>query len=48
MINKESYENKAVKTVKERISQPKVETLIPLPPKPKYSYLRKWLLKNKY
>ena len=24
----------------------KVEALIPLPPKPKYSYLRKWLLKK--
>ena len=27
-------------------SPPKVEALIPLPPKPKYSYLKKWLLRS--
>tara|TARA_Y100001968_G_scaffold230111_1_gene212922 strand:+ start:283 stop:765 length:483 start_codon:yes stop_codon:yes gene_type:complete len=25
---------------------PKVDKLIPLPPKPKYNYLKKWLLRN--
>ena len=36
-----SYEN----INKEKNKYPKVETLIPLPPKPKYSYLSKWLLR---
>ena len=29
---------------KKDISHPKIEALVPLPPKPKYSYLKKWLL----
>ncbi len=48
MIDKESYENKSINSFKGIKSQPDVEPLIPLPPKPKYSYLRKWLLKNNY
>ena len=39
VINTKVYDS-----VEENKHQHKVETLIPLPPKPKYSYLKKWLL----
>ena len=47
----ESYEivdkeNKALNSVDYRKSQPEIKALIPLPPKPKYSYLKKWLLRK--
>ena len=42
----ENDENKAINTFKEYKSQPEIEALIPLPPKPKYSYLKKWLLRK--
>ena len=48
VIDKGSNENKAVNTVKELKKQQNVEALIPLPPKPKYGYLRKWLFTSKY
>jgi len=38
--------NKEDKLSSVRINHPRVDTLIPLPPKPKYSYLKKWLLRN--
>jgi hypothetical protein len=43
---KESDENKVIKPFTKAKSQPQVDALIPLPPKPKYSYLRKWLLRK--
>ena len=43
-VDKENYENKGTNQVREYKNHSKVEALIPLPPKPKYSYLRKWLL----
>ena len=46
IIDKGNNENKAQSQVRDNKNFPKVETLIPLPPKPKYSYLKKWLLKN--
>tara|TARA_B100000214_G_C23641428_1_gene478627 strand:+ start:62 stop:526 length:465 start_codon:yes stop_codon:yes gene_type:complete len=46
VIDKENNENKAIKTVKENKNLHVFEALIPLPPKPKYSYLKKWLLRN--
>ena len=46
IADKENKENKAIYSVKDFNSQPKVEALIPLPPKPKYSYLKKWLLRK--
>jgi len=39
-------ENKAINPVKANQIQPEIQALIPLPPKPKYSYLRKWLLRK--
>ena len=45
IVNQESIRNKATKSFKE-INQNEIEALIPLPPKPKYSYLRKWLLRK--
>ena len=50
-FNKKSYEifdkgnneNKSINTVAEYKIQEKVEALIPLPPKPKYGYLKKWI-----
>ena len=44
IVGKESDENKAIKPFKENKVHPEIEALIPLPPKPKYSYLKKWLL----
>ena len=46
MIDKENDENKIINPIREFKSSPKVEALIPLPPKPKYSFLKKWLLKS--
>ena len=45
IVDKVIYENKAINPIKERQNQLDVQKLIPLPPKPKYSYLRKWLLR---
>ena len=45
IVNKESIGNKAANSFKE-INQNEIEALIPLPPKPKYSYLKKWLLRK--
>ena len=44
-VNKERIESKATNSFKE-INQNEIEALIPLPPKPKYSYLKKWLLRK--
>jgi len=44
--DKENIQNMSINQVKKTNLQTKVEALIPLPPKPKYSYLRKWLLIN--
>ena len=46
IAKKESNENKALKPLDDNKSQPKIEALIPLPPNPKYSYLKKWLLRK--
>ena len=43
IVDKEKYENKTTIQNREYKSTPKVEALIPVPPKPKYSYLIKWL-----
>ena len=45
IVNKESIGEKATNSFKE-INQNEIEALIPLPPKPKYSYLKKWLLRK--
>ena len=45
-FDNESNENISINLAKEPKIPPKVEALIPLPPKPKYSYLKKWLLRN--
>jgi len=45
-FDKENHENKSINPVIEYKNPPKVEALIPLPPKPKYSYLKKWLLRS--
>ena len=45
IVNKESNRKKATNSFKE-INQNEIEALIPLPPKPKYSYLKKWLLRK--
>ena len=46
VIDKENNETKSINPVKDNKSQPEIKALIPLPPKPKYSYLRKWLLRK--
>ena len=45
IVNKESIGRKATNSFKE-INQNEIEALIPLPPKPKYGYLKKWLLRK--
>ena len=45
IVNKESIGKKATNSFKE-INQNEIEALIPLPPKPKYGYLKKWLLRK--
>ena len=42
-VDKENQEKKSINSISQYKSPPKVEALIPLPPKPKYSFLRKWL-----
>ena len=46
IVDKEKNKDKAKKSVKENKTQPEIKALIPLPPKPKYSYLDKWLLRK--
>jgi len=46
IVDKGKNENNLLNQFGEYKSPPKVEALIPLPPKPKYSYLKKWLLRN--
>ena len=45
IADKENDEDKTIKPYKGSRSQPEIKALIPLPPKPKYSYLKKWLLR---
>ena len=45
-IGKENSNKTPLQQNRGNIHQPKVETLIPLPPKPKYSYLKKWILRK--
>ena len=46
IVDKENNENKAVNSMKDNINLQEIKALIPLPPKPKYSYLKKWLLRK--
>ena len=46
IVATEKNKNISTNLVREYKNPPKVEALIPLPPKPKYSYLRKWLLRS--
>ena len=46
IIDKGIYENKSVNQIDLNKTQPIVQNLIPLPPKPKYGYLKKWLLRK--
>ena len=45
IVYKENNENNAINQVKDYTSHHEIKALIPLPPKPKYSYLNKWLLR---
>jgi len=44
IADKENDEDKTINPYKDNRSKPEIKALIPLPPKPKYAYLRKWLL----
>ena len=46
IVDKENNENKAIIPVKENRIQAEIKALIPLPPKPKYGYFKKWLLRK--
>ena len=46
IVEKKHNEKKAEIPVKVNKTQPEIKALIPLPPKPKYSYLKKWLLRK--
>ncbi len=43
-VAKENDSNKAINSSNAENSLQKIEALIPLPPKPKYGYLKRWLL----
>ena len=45
-INVKGGNNKEEKSSNVSINYPRVDILIPLPPKPKYGYLKKWLLRK--
>ena len=45
-VDNENHEKKPINPIREYNNPPKVEALIPLPPKPKYSFLKKWLLRS--
>tara|TARA_B100000965_G_scaffold137318_1_gene114216 strand:+ start:39 stop:512 length:474 start_codon:yes stop_codon:yes gene_type:complete len=46
MVNKEKDGSKPINSSKQKKSKPVIEALIPLPPKPKYGFLKKWLLRK--
>jgi len=46
IVHKENNANKPLDQSKIYKSSPQVDALIPLPPKPKYSFLSKWLLRS--
>jgi len=46
IADKENDEDKTISPYKDSRSQTEIKALIPLPPKPKYSYLKKWLLRK--
>ena len=46
IVDKGIYEKNAINEMKSNQNQPIVNNLIPLPPKPKYGYLKKWLLRK--
>ncbi len=43
-----NFENNAINPVIDYKNPPKVKALIPIPPKPKYGYLKKWLLSSRF
>ena len=46
IVDRENNEDKIINTVIDYKRTPEVKALIPIPPKPKYSYLKKWLLRK--
>ncbi len=46
IVDKKNNESKSIKPVIYNDIKQEIDALIPLPPKPKYGYLRKWLLRN--
>ena len=46
IVEKENHVKKSINPMRENKHTPKPEALIPLPPKPKYSFLIKWLLRS--
>ena len=44
IVEKVNYEQENITPIQDNKKQPEIEALIPLPPKAKYSYLKKWLL----
>ena len=46
IVDKENNENKYINPFKDNKIQAEIKALIPLPPKPRYGYLKKWLLGN--
>ena len=46
IADKENDDDKTINPYKDSRFQPEIKPLIPLPPKPNYSYLKKWLLRK--
>ncbi len=45
-LDQDTYENKAINNIWNNKNLPKVKALIPLPPKSKYGFLKKWLFRS--
>ena len=46
IVNRENHGEKPINPIHENNNQQIIQDLIPLPPKPRYGYLKKWLLRS--
>ena len=48
VVDKKKFEENAINSTKGNNKPSQVQALIPIPPKPKYGYMKKWLLRNRF
>ena len=46
IVDEDNPKNQSLNPIKEYKQNPSVKTLIPIPPKPKYGYLKKWIVRK--